>query len=391
VKGRSSFALLLPFVSVIGVGHAIPELSRAADKGPLPGHYACINYKYEDGADCNLGTVRAFVPAFAGSDALGLNVATVLNLQLFTTLRKAPTPNPEKLSFGDGLIVWDREPLSEPSHETAERAAKRLGDPVQLVLWGKASRYADGVLVQAYLTLPANAGPRARPEVWQLQFPSRVGGGSLELDIPSRRYAFEPVILDDRTVDLYSSPNALKIYRDKTMKEEIGTLAGGYFRAYQHDRDGEWLLEPMRGWVPFPRLSERGTEIVDFTGGLLRIFRADWNGAGDLLRKVLQEQSTPSSIRIDALLYLGLTAEKQKRSGRKEIEQAYAMNPLSQASAAYLIMSAFSDYLRAQPADRSAAASRIGSLLGQNRFLFGETSDWFKAATTAYQRILSKT
>ena len=390
MRRRSTLALLLQFGWVIGVGPAIPELAKASDKLPLPHHYVCMNYKYEDGSDCNLGTIRVFVPAFTGPEALGLNVATVLNLKLFTTLRKAPTPNPEKLSFGDGLIVWDREPLSEPSHETAEKAAKRLGDPVQLVLWGKASRYADGVLVQAYLTLPANPGLRPRPEVWQLQFPSRVGGGSLELDIPSRRYAFEPVILDDRTVNLYSSPNALKIYRDKTMKEEIGTLADGYFRAYQHDRDGEWLIQPMRGWVPFPRLSERGTEVVDFTGGLLRIFRADWNGASDLLRKVLQEQSTPSSIRIDALLYLGLTAEKQKRSGRKEIEQAYAMNPLSQASAAYLIMNAFADYLRAKPSDRSAAVSRIGSLLEQNRFLFSETSDWFKAATTAYQRISSK-
>ena len=39
--------------------------------------------------------VILLIPAFEGPDALGLNVATVLNLKLFSTLRKAPWPNPK--------------------------------------------------------------------------------------------------------------------------------------------------------------------------------------------------------------------------------------------------------------------------------------------------------
>ena len=47
---------------------------------------------------------RLYVPAFTGPDALGTNVATVLNLQVWQTLRRAPTPNPDALDFGRG--VW---------------------------------------------------------------------------------------------------------------------------------------------------------------------------------------------------------------------------------------------------------------------------------------------
>ncbi len=332
--------------------------------------------------------VTLLIPAFEGPDALGLNVATVLNLKLFATLRKAPWPNPKKLSFGDGLIVWDRAPLGESSHETALRAARSSNYPTQLVLWGKAAQYADGVFVQAYLTLPVlDSGQGARPEVWQLSFRDRSSETILETDIPGHRYAFEPIVLDNETVNLYSSPSALKIYRDKSLREEIGTLNDGYFKAREHSPDGEWLVEPMKGWVPLPGLAQQSGGIAEFTGGVVRIFRADWDGATDLLRRVLKHPSTPTAIRIDTLLYLGLAAEKQQRSGRKEIEQAYALNPLSQTSATYMIMNAFADYLRMPPGNRLAAISRVGVLLEQNRFLFAPDDAWLTAADSVYQRI----
>jgi hypothetical protein len=332
--------------------------------------------------------VTLLIPAFEGPDALGLNVATVLNLKLFATLRKAPWPNPKKSSFGDGLIVWDSTPLGEPSHETALQAARSSGYPTQLVLWGKAAQYADGVFVQAYLTIrDLDDGQRTRPEVWQLRFPDLSREMILDADIPGRRYSFEPIVLDNETVKLYSSPRALKIYRDKTLRDEIGTLSGGYFKATEHGPDGEWLEQPMRGWVPLPKLSEQSGETVEFVGGVLRMFRSDWDGATDLLHKVLKRPSTPTAVRIDSLLYLGLAAEKQQRSGRKEIEQAYALNPLSQTSATYLIMNAFADYLRAPPAERVAAIDRVGALLEQNRYLFATDHAWLIAADSVYQRI----
>ena len=90
-------------------------------------------------------------------------VATVLNLQVFRTLRKAPSPNPLKLSFGDGTVLWGAVPLASASHAAAERAAttEPRGN-VRLVLWGKASAYADGVSVEAHLTLPPG-DPRRPP------------------------------------------------------------------------------------------------------------------------------------------------------------------------------------------------------------------------------------
>ena len=366
--------------------------SYANDRGPLRRHYFCMGGKYlDDGSDCVRMTDRfvVFVPAFTGPMALGLNVATILNLQLFRTLRKAPPTNVLNESFGTATIVWDMNPLSEPTHNAAELTASAIPDAVHIVLWGTVEEYAEGVFVQARLTVPKSElqNPN-RHEVWQIAFPKSAGVTKLALDIPSRQYVFEPIVLERDLVQLYSSPAALKIYRNKTLIAEIGSLQGGRFTAERHEIDGEWLSKPQRGWLPLPKLGDQTTEVVEFTGGLLRLFRADWNGASELFRNVLNRDSTPTTIKIDSLLYLGLSEEKQQRSGRREFEQAYALNPLSRSTVSYMIMCGFSEYLRtASDMKKKAAIRRIGDLLEKNRFLFDEQSSWFKNAYNAYRNI----
>jgi hypothetical protein len=384
--------LLCIWYLLLSTANLLLAPAQANDRGPRPHHYICINGKYiDDLSDCGqeFDRVAILIPAFSDQAGLGLNVATVLNLQLFNTLQKSPTPNPQKVSFGNATIFWRAEPLSEPTQRGAARAAETNLEPTQFVLWGTASAYAGGVFVQARLSLPAiKTARRVRREVWELTLPEKAGGSILSLDVPARQYAFEPIVLDNDIVQKYSSPAALKIYRDKSLKESVGSLEGGDFKAVGHEIDGEWLSQPVHGWLPLPELAKQTSEIIEFTGGLIRIFRSDWNGATTLLRKVLEHPSTPTSIRIDTLLYLGLAAEKQQRSGRAEIEQAYNLNPLSQASASYLIMSAFSDYKRATSSlERKAAVDRIGSLLEQNSFLFPRDSKWFSEIDTAYLRV----
>ncbi len=119
--------------------------------------------------------VALYIPAFEGEDALGRNVATVLNLQIWQTLRKAPFPNPQRISFGEGMVIWDDVPLSSQTHEGAVEAAREFG--TDMVLWGKAWRYGDGVAVQAYLTIVK----RDTRSIWQIQAGSR---GSIGVDVP---------------------------------------------------------------------------------------------------------------------------------------------------------------------------------------------------------------
>src|SRR5689334_11573940 len=70
------------------------------------------------------------VPVFSAAESgaplgvsLGSKVSTLMFLQLFTTLRKHPTPNPKGLDFGDAGITWDSEALAPSTYEEADRLA----------------------------------------------------------------------------------------------------------------------------------------------------------------------------------------------------------------------------------------------------------------------------
>jgi hypothetical protein len=342
--------------------------------------------------------VRLFIPAFESPGSLGLNVATVLNLQVWQTLRRAPTPNPKGLSFGDGLILWNDDPLDQPSHAAAERAGALNDVSADMILWGKAYAYGPGVVVQPHLTISdGNVARRARPEKWKLDIPTGDGGVTLTADVPARRYTFEPIVLRSDVVARYSAPAALKIYSAKEGGAELGTLGAQLFRARQHDGDRVLVvLNPgpaqVEGWVRLPSLSASRMEVVDFVGGLIRVMRTDWDGARTLIRRVLENTHTPTALRIDSLLYLGLLDEKQGRSGRVSIQQAYDLNRLAQSSATFMIMSAFADYgrvvSRGESAERRAAVvSEIRRLIDTQAFLFPEGDDWLAAARVALQRL----
>ena len=149
--------------------------------------------------------------------------------------------------------------------------------------------------------------------------------------------------------------------------------------------------EQVQGWVRLPKLSETRTEVVDF-GGLVRILRADWAGARTLLNRVVQNDHAPSALKADSLLYLGLLAEKEGRSGRQPIQQAYDINPLSRSSAMFLVMAAFAEYTRAAvqgapAATRREVVQRIGRLMDDHAFLFPEEDAWFNAARAACKRL----
>ena len=56
-------------------------------------------------ADPTTDEIRLYVPAFDGPGSLGKNVATILNLQIWRTLRKEPDKDPKGEDFGRGMMV----------------------------------------------------------------------------------------------------------------------------------------------------------------------------------------------------------------------------------------------------------------------------------------------
>lgn len=336
--------------------------------------------------------VTLYMPAFEGPDALGKNVATILNLEIWQTLRKAPTPNPNKLNFGRGLVVWDTQTLPEPNFRAAEEFS-RAGITIsseervypQLVLWGKARPFGDGVVVESFLTIPPSFAPSAvTRDHWVITIPLRGSAMTIVADLPRRRYEFSAIGLDNNLVQRYTAPNALTIYDPQTGKKPIGTV-GLKFEAREH-RGTSVVVESkgIVGLVHLPGLSRN--EVVDFVGGIVRMFRGDWHGAIGLFKRVLRNPSTPSSLKVDALLYQVFAKSKAGLDPEDEIKQVHVLAPYSRSKVVYSVMARLERLSRVletrefDPTDRPLI-DHIQNELTQNQALFSPDDPWLVTIT----------
>jgi len=319
--------------------------------------------------------------SFEGASALGSSVTTILNLQIWQTLRSAPTPNPTHRSFGKGVIVWGR-PLARYSHEDAESRAKEGSLLAQFVLWGKVYEYGKGAIAQTNLSIPAYYDFReAHPERWLVEVKSPGGVVRFSADIPQRRYSFEPIVLAGELISRYSHPGALQIYSGPGSQEVIGAI-GDEFTALEH-RGGMVKVRSGSkvGWVRLPELSENRSEVVDFVGGIVRVFRADWGGAELLMDRVIKNERAPNELRTDAYLYKGLAAAQQNRSSEEAFLEALKLSPYAKRCVVYAVMGKLSDYRLAQLSSTDAGKQRAllqdaGRLLREHLYLFGPGEDW---------------
>jgi hypothetical protein len=328
--------------------------------------------------------VTLFVPVFDGPGSLGRNAATILNLQVWQTLRKAPFPNPSHVTFGDGLVVWDVNPLTPAGHDEAERAAQRNG--ADLALWGRALRYGDGVVVQSYLTLvPAVA--TERPPLWAVTLAGRSGPVTMSVKVPRLRYEFRPIALTTAVVSTYTSPDALKIYASPTSTQPIGEVGSAFKGLEVGGAAARIDTQGRQGWIRLPQLSSNRSEVVDFTGGLIRILRGDWAGAAQLLQNVIANPQTPATLRLDAYLYHGVALERSGRSGTRDFERAVELNAYDQAAVKYLMMSRVVALRSvAGSAERSGLVAEGQRLIAANQYLFPANDPWLKKCAEIFGR-----
>jgi hypothetical protein len=334
-----------------------------------------------ESADSGVDQINLFIPAFDGPGALGRNVSTILNLQIWHTFRRKPWPqNPDNLDFGRGLIIWDIKPLKKFSHREAERIAKDDLILAQVVLWGKATPYGDGVVVQTNLTIPDYTAYRdERKEIWQLE----MNNESIQVDIPRRRFEMASVVLKSSIIEKYTLPSALKIYQNRQGGEPIGVVGDSYTGIQFEPNLAKVISGSKRGWVRLPELGKNPSEVVDFVGGVIRIFRGDWKGASSSMRRVINNPSTRKILKIDAHLYLGMVMERIDQSGREAILQAYKINPYLKRTIQYLIMSDLSELKRLSIQEntngrRSEIRARILKTMEDHRQLFAEEDPWIE-------------
>ena len=316
-----------------------------------------------------------YIPAFDGPDAIGLNVATVLNLQTWKTFRRKPWPdNPHKLDFGDAGISWDTSRLPEQSHQAAERRIMGWDVGAQMVLWGRAYPYGDGVVMQPRLSMPRyDDGRTEKNELWRVT----VGGHTVETDLPARRYELPPILLDAGLVERYREPTVMTIYRFKHGSEIAGHIGSSFVGEIIEAEQAQVRSDGIRGWIRYPGLGDRPSGVVDFISGLIRIFRTDWGGAATAMDRVLRNPSVKPRLKFDARLLLGMALERDGESGRELFEAALRTDSDSRAAVSYLIMSDLASLSRAKSQeDRAVIIRRIHQTITTYSQLYADHDPW---------------
>jgi hypothetical protein len=305
-----------------------------------------------------------------------------MSLQISRTFRVSDGRPGEP--FGRGVLLWDRKPLTRMNIEEVNRRALNIGTLAHMILWGKAYRAPDGVLIQAYVTLSPYLLKLTsnRWELWTIEAQSSSGSlRRLTVDLPSVHFAFRPVLLDEAAVARYESIPALAIYADRTYRNKIGQV-GEQFRALTYTRDAVRLMSNgVVGWVPLPFLADRETEIEQFTGGMMMLLRGDFGGARLAFDKVLERENLGSALRTDVLLLRGLVEEKLGRSGLAYFRIAYQGNPARSAACQYLIAGLISETLRKR---YSVAKSEIPGTLDACAAVIGPDEEWFGEAKDVF-------
>jgi hypothetical protein len=324
---------------------------------------------------------RIYIFAFDGPGQFGLNVRWLFDVQMWSTLRRSDPLIP-KSDFGTGLVDGCSQSLPDSSFQTADDVSKQLGAPVQVVLWGRASHFADGDVVEAYLSIPeqpAGSVDTSR-NIWNIDFSEKGHSNKISLDVPTRHVTFRPIVLRNGVVQRLASSVTGKIYKDKTLQEVVSEPTDGWLVAKSYESDGIWLREP-KGWLPIPTLSDEKSEVVIFSAAIVQTLRGDWGGAKVRFRTVLRDDSLPIDTRVNTLIFLGVAEEKLGESGRREFEEAARLNPLSRRAAAFLIMSALADFGVVDgrvPEGDSVKMDRLRALVDDKRSLFEPNDEWFQ-------------
>lgn len=158
--------------------------------------------------------------------------------------------------------------------------AQKLDINAQVVLWGDVFPIGKTALVTAYLTLADYFDfHKTKNELWSLTISHADKHSKITADVPQRHYEFELLSLPIDFVERYSTPSAIPIMKSQDGGKRLGYLG----TVYRHcGSNGEYACvasEGNKGWVYLPQLGEQKPEIVDFIGGIVRVYRSDWQGA----------------------------------------------------------------------------------------------------------------
>lgn len=332
----------------------------------------------------NPDQITVFFPAFQGPGKLGLNVSTVLSLQLAQTTRRHPWPhNPEHHDFGEGMIRWSAEPLARSSVSEMMKIAQSNNLLAQIVVAGKANRYGKDVVVELDIALPeyrrapssgcSGSGDikcdqrQKNFEVWQIDLDDR----AIEVDVPRRYFSISTIVLKPEVIQKFSTASGLTI-KDALEGGHVIGETGDYLRFIEFNKHLPGAPTKIRsngveGYVSLPELSNEVSEFADMVGGILQVYRGDWEEAVRSFNRVLDNSKTRVPLKVDALLYRGMAKFRNGGNGYPDIANAAELAPYDTTVTRYLVMASI-------VAGKSKDA--IADILEQQSYLFVDGDKW---------------
>jgi hypothetical protein len=336
--------------------------------------------------------VNILIPMFQnpqGESNVGSKSAIILGLQIWRTYS---TDTRSGSSFDNANITYN--PTSVPKTQSdAERLGRRARNKPHLILWGRASRYGVGVVVESNLLIPSRLDKETLgTNVWSVKIPSGTTVHTISVDVPSRQYEFAPIVLDSKILKIADERSSfINVYELKSMiTETIGRLDRASIRALKHE--GDWSRVEVQdshrvGWVYLPQLSTSPSEVVNFCGGIIRFLRKDWAGSIKLFQEIIETSNAPTSIKVDSYLYMSMAFDKVHDSTRSfsMVAEAYKLNPYSKTTSQYLLMAYLSQLQRVLQTDRDGEEAKtlirsLQDLLSKNRVLFADNDEWLAQA-----------
>ncbi|MBL3611246.1 tetratricopeptide repeat protein [Rhodovulum sulfidophilum] len=336
--------------------------------------------------------------ALGGSSNLGRNVATVLSLQLAQTGRQFPWPdNRESHDFNRTALVYDSAPLAPPTHEAAVAAASDLMATAQIVVWGATYRYGGAVLADLNVTLPmfTPAGTscarshlpcdfrQANFESWTI----RTGGHSLSVGPPRRRFAVTALQLRPEIVDRFTSIEGLPIRASRSVNSRIIGRTGEdlLFIEFNPGLPGTPSLvisEGVRGYVTLPEITGGVSEYAALVGGIVRVFRGDWEWAEKSFYSVIENPASRTPAILDAHLYLGRVLIEQGRGAEalEILERAHGLARLNRRAVQYLVQGQLA-------VGGETGRARAQAVLAESLNLFATDDPWLIEAAEIFPEL----
>ncbi len=320
--------------------------------------------------------MRVLVPKFFGPEPLSQHVRTTVFLEMIKAFRA--TDRPDRGAW----ILYGRRPLPEASHAAVVDVAGWPSTRADLAIWGEVQQYAEGAILQLYLSLTPLLNERqVRPELWQVKLQGRNGTVKIDKTLPGVFYEFEPLILNREAIRKFTQPEGIAIYSSRQGGRQIGHLQE-VMRFYEIYDDAMLIVSGgLKGWVRTGRFSSNQSEAVNFSKGIVRLLRGDLAGARRSFQTILEMSGVPQHLRVHCLLYIGLTRELANQPGGEYFARAYRLNRLDKTAASFYLMGQLADLARLQlqgaGAQMRSEVTRFQKELNKLQVLYAKNDAWF--------------